>query len=220
MRLVPSLVLSLLAVACAARSTRPSEPSAYQHPFEHAEDWTKQFDDPSRDEWQQPERVVAAMRIEAGMTVADVGAGTGYFEPHLSRAAGPRGKVLALDIEPDMVRHLRDRAAREGLANVEAREVDPGDPQLGVASVDRVLIVDTWHHIANRTAYAERLRAALRPGGAVTVIDFKREAPRGPPIEHRILPEEVVRELDGGGLDARIVDVGLVDQYMVVGILR
>jgi len=154
------------------------------------------------------------------MTVADVGAGTGYFEPYLSRAVGPGGKVLALDIEPDMVRYVRDRAAREGLANVEARKVDAADPRLGIASVDRVLVVDTWHHIAGRAAYAARLGSALRPGGSVIVVDFRREAPRGPPPEYRIDPAEVVRELEAGGLDPHVADSGLVDQYVVVALHR
>lgn len=210
------LPLSLCSILAACASTPPSEPPAYQHHFEHAEQWAEEFDDPSRDSWQKPEVVVAAMQIAPGMTVADIGAGTGYFEPHLSRAVGPNGKVLALDIEPDMVRYLRDRATRERLANVDARQVAPDDPGLPAASVDRVLIVDTWHHIANRTAYASRLVAALKPGGEVIVVDFRRDAHRGPPPEHRIAPEEVARELSAGGLAARVSDAALPEQYVVV----
>jgi cyclopropane fatty-acyl-phospholipid synthase-like methyltransferase len=208
------LAVLVLFLSCA---TRPTEPPAYEHRFEHAEDWTRRFNDPARDAWQQPEKVVAAAGIEPGMTIADVGAGTGYFEPYLSRAAGPNGKVLALDVEPDMVRYLGERAAREGLRNVEAREVDRADPGLAAGSVDRILVADTWHHISNRSAYAARLRAALRLGGRVIILDFRHEAPRGPPPEYRIAPEEVVRELERAGLDAGVVDLGLVDQYIVVG---
>lgn len=210
------LPLSLCSILAACASTPPSEPPAYQHHFEHAEQWAEEFDDPSRDSWQKPEVVVGAMQIAPGMTVADIGAGTGYFEPHLSRAVGPNGKVLALDIEPDMVRYLRDRATRERLANVDARQVAPDDPGLPAASVDRVLIVDTWHHIANRTAYASRLVAALKPGGEVIVVDFRRDAHRGPPPEHRIAPEEVARELSAGGLAARVTEAALPEQYVVV----
>jgi predicted methyltransferase len=213
--LLLSLSLGAALAACAPRTS--PEPPAYSHRFEHAQDWAREFDDPSRDAWQKPALVVAAMGLAPGMTVADIGAGTGYFEPHLSRAVGPGGKVLALDIEPDMVRYLRERAARQGLANVEARQVAPADPGLAPASVDRILIVDTWHHIASRAAYAARLLAALKPGGQLTVVDFRREAERGPPPEHRIAPEEVVRELSAGGLVARVADVALPEQYVVVG---
>ena len=209
--------LSFCAALAACTSTSTPEPPAYEHRFEHAEQWAKEFDDPSRDSWQKPELVVAAMQIAPGMTVADIGAGTGYFEPHLSRAVGPNGRVLALDVEPDMVRYLIARAAREQLANVEARQVAPDDPGLPAASVDRVLIVDTWHHIANRAAYASRLAAALKAGGEVIVVDFRRDAHRGPPPEHRIAPEEVARELSAGGLAVRVTDVGLPEQYVVVG---
>jgi SAM-dependent methyltransferase len=151
------------------------------------------------------------------MRVADLGAGTGYFLPHLSRAVGPKGKVLGLDIEPDMVRYMNERAAREGLANVEARVV-PGDgPGLAPASVDRVMIVDTWHHIPERVAYAQKLRAALAPGGAVYVVDFKKEAKHGPPPSHRLAPEDVMKELAAAGLSVEKVDVALPEQWVVAG---
>ena len=215
-RVVLAIGVVFTLAACASTKPPPETP-AYQHRFEHADQWAKEFDDPSRDAWQQPERVIAAMQIAPGMTVADIGAGTGYFEPHLSQATGASGKVQALDVEPDMVAHLRDRALREHLDNVEARQVAPDDPGLARASVDRVLIVDTWHHLANRTVYAARLAAALKPGGAIIVVDFRHEAHRGPPPEHRIAPEEVVRELAAAGLTARVVDVGLPEQYVVMG---
>ena len=210
-----SLVFCATLAACG--SAHRHEPPAYEHRFEHAEQWVEEFDDPARDAWQKPELVVAAMQIAPGMTVADVGAGTGYFEPHLSRAVGPNGKVLALDVEPDMVRYLRERATREQLANVDTRQVASDDPGLPAASVDRVLVVDTWHHIANRAAYASRLAAALKPGGKVVVVDFRRDAQRGPPPEHRIAPEDVARELSAGGLGASVVDAGLPEQYVVTG---
>jgi cyclopropane fatty-acyl-phospholipid synthase-like methyltransferase len=151
------------------------------------------------------------------MTVADVGAGTGYFLPYLARAVGPAGKVLALDIEQDMVRFMKERAAREGLANVAPAVVPIDDPQLPAGGVDRVLVVDTWHHIDHRGAYAARLRAGLAPGGAVFVVDFKLDAAHGPPREHRVAPEQVIAELAQGGLAAEVVATSLPEQYMVVG---
>jgi len=187
------------------------------HRFQNAEQWSKEFDDPARDAWQRPADVVAALKIAPGMTVADLGAGTGYFLPHLSRAVGDEGKVLGLDIEPDMVRFMKERAARQGLANVEPRVVPLDDPQLPAGSVDRVLIVDTWHHIDGRPAYAARLRAALKPGGAVFVVDFKREAHHGPPPAHRLTPEQVMDELRGAGLAPEVLDVRLPEQYVVAG---
>ncbi|WP_438021126.1 methyltransferase domain-containing protein [Sorangium sp. So ce315] len=187
------------------------------HRFERAEDWVAAFEGPERDAWQKPAEVIAAMRLAPGMRVADLGAGTGYFLPHLSRAVGPTGAVIGLDIERDMVRYMTERAARERLANVTARTVSPDDPGLDPGSVDRILVVNTWHHIPDRPAYAAKLKAALRPDGAVVVVDFTDTARHGPPKEHRIAAEAVAAELRAGGLSPQIVAEDLPDQYIVVG---
>ncbi|WP_438042447.1 methyltransferase domain-containing protein [Sorangium sp. So ce128] len=150
------------------------------HRFERADDWVPAFEGPERDAWQKPAEVIAAMRLAPGMRVADLGAGTGYFLPHLSRAVGPTGAVIGLDIERDMGRYMTERAARERLANVTARTVSPDDPGLDPGSVDRILVVNTWHHIPDRPAYAAKLKAALRPDGAVVVVDFTDAARHGP----------------------------------------
>lgn len=186
------------------------------HDFSDVARFEAMFDAPGRAAWQRPVEVVQRLGASAGEVVVDLGTGTGYFLPFLSLAVGPAGRVVALDSEPAMVAHVRQRAAREGLANVDAREVTAADPGLAPASVDRVLIVDTWHHVPERAAYAARLRDALRPGGTVLVVDFTREADHGPPPEMRLPPETVVTELAAAGLDAAIdADETLPDQYVV-----
>lgn len=190
------------------------------HRFENAEGWAKLFDDPARDAWQKPGDVIAAMEIAPGMTVADVGAGTGYFAPWLSRAVGENGSVLALDVEQDMVRYLNERVTREGLKNVRPALVAFDDPKLPAEAVDRVLVVDVWHHVAQREAYAKKLAAGLKPGGKVVVVDFTREAKHGPPVHHRVAPEAVIRELEAGGLTARVATTSLPDQFVVIGTRR
>lgn len=187
------------------------------HSFEDAEKWSKRFDAPERKAWQKPEAVVAAMQIAEGMTVADVGTGTGYFLPYLSPAVGKSGKVLALDIEEGMVAFVKKRAGREGWTNVNARVVPLDDPQLDAASVDRVLVVDTWHHIPKRAEYVDKLAAALKPGGSLWVVDFKLDSKRGPPKKHRLAPTAVATELKAGGLDATVDNDTLPDQYIAVG---
>jgi len=190
------------------------------HKFTRAEDFVKSFDDPSRDEWQKPNEVTARLELEPGMTVADIGAGTGYFEPYLSRGVGLGGKVLALDVEPDMVRYLGERAKREGLGNVTPKQVAFDDPGLAPESVDRILIVNTWHHIADRERYAAKLAAALAKGGRVVIVDYTKDSPSGPPLRERIPPEQVAKELAVGGLDPEIVVESLPRQYIVVGKVR
>jgi predicted methyltransferase len=224
--------LAFVALAACGSSPRASPPAPTTsthlegahaplvHRFQTAEQWAREFDDPKRDEWQKPQEIVAAMKLEAGMVVADLGAGTGYFEPFLAHAVTPTGTVLALDVEPDMVRYLNERVQREHLANVRPGLVATDDPKLAPESVDRILVVDVWHHIAAREAYASKLRDALKSGGKVYVVDFKLEAAHGPPKHHRITAEQIAHELGAAGLVVETLPTTLAEQYVVVGTRR
>jgi ubiquinone/menaquinone biosynthesis C-methylase UbiE len=172
------------------------------------------FDDPARDAWQRPGEVLRALELESAMTVADVGAGTGYFAVRLARAV-PRGEVIATDIEPDMVRFLNERARREGLTNLRALQGTHSASGLAAGSVDRILVVHVWHHLGDRKAYARDLAAGLRPDGRVFVVDFQPTAHRGPPVETRVAPEAVIAALESAGLSASVSPVVLPDQYIV-----
>jgi len=185
--------------------------------FSDASRYAQSFDDPARDSWQRPAEVILHLRVPKGEVVVDLGAGTGYFLRWLSEATGPTGKVLALDIEPNMVAFMQERAQKQSLLNVEPRRVAPDDPGLLPESVARVLIVNTWHHIDQRPAYAEKLARALGPSGEVLVVDYTLEAEHGPPARHRLAPERVKSELEAGGLVAEIVEESLPDQYIVRG---
>ena len=188
-----------------------------QHRFTRAEDWARMFDHPSRDAWQKPDHVVRLVKLSPGMNVVDVGAGTGYFMSRLSRAVGRRGSVVATDIEPDMVRYMKERAAREKLANVQVVAAPVDDVGVPAGSADRILIVDVWHHIADRERYAGRVARALKPGGAVVVVDFTMDTRRGPAPRHRLAPDRVMAELTAGGLVAELATESLPDQYVVIG---
>lgn len=190
------------------------------HGFEDAEKWAAVFDDPDRDAWQRPDEVVALLSLKPGMTVADVGAGTGYFVGRLSAAVGPTGKVIATDVEPNMVRYLEERAKRDGWTNVRAVQSAPADPTLGAATADRILIVDVWHHLADRVAYARKLAAALRPGGTIAIVDFTLDAERGPPKTHRLAADAIIAELAQAGLTAEVVPEQLPDQYVIIARAR
>ena len=174
------------------------------------------FDDPARDAWQKPDEVVALLAPGPGQIVADIGAGTGYFEPYLTRAVGGAGKILALDSEPAMVAYIAQRATAELWSNVVAQVIAADDPGLPTAGVDRVLIVDTWHHLPDRPRYAAKLALALRPGGTLAVVDFTRDAPMGPPAVARLDAATVAAELTAAGLVARIADESLPHQYVVL----
>jgi cyclopropane fatty-acyl-phospholipid synthase-like methyltransferase len=186
------------------------------HRFENADEWAKVFDDPARDAWQKPDTVIAALDLSPAMVVADIGAGTGYFSVRLARGV-PDGRVIATDIEPDMIRYLKQRATREHVPNLEAVLTPPADPQLAKASLDRVLVVDVWHHLGDRIAYARALANALRPGGRIAIVDFKLDATHGPPPEHRLTAAQIAADLTAAGLTASVSSVVLPEQYIVIG---
>lgn len=183
--------------------------------FSDAEEWSRKFDAPERVVWQKPDHVIELMEIPEGGTAVDIGAGTGYFMPYLSRAVGEGGRVLALDIAESLVDFMNERAEKEGLANAEARLIRTDDPGLDDGSVDRVLVVNTWHHIPEREAYARKLAKALRPGGRVFIVDFTMETEKGPDAHHKLAPQKMVETFAAAGLDARILEEDLPDQYVV-----
>jgi cyclopropane fatty-acyl-phospholipid synthase-like methyltransferase len=216
-------VFTLAALACAGTPDRAHEHPTHAHQgplghrFDDADKWARVFDDPGRDEWQMPDRVIEYLALEPGMTVADIGAGTGYFEGRLARAVGPEGRVLALDVEPDMIRHLEERARREGWDNVQPVLVPFDDPRLAAASVDRILIVDTWHHIPDRGEYVKKLASALAPRGFMLIVDFTMDSPLGPPKHHRLTPIQIAGELNQGGMYGTELSPGLRHQYVMKG---
>lgn len=148
------------------------------------------------------------------MTVADVGAGTGYFSVRIARTV-PDGHVLATDIEPEMVKFLEARARREGLTNVRALTATARTSGLAAGSVDRILVVHVWHHLEDRRLYARDLAAALKPGGRLFLVDFATTARVGPPAAMRVAPEAVISDLESAGLSASLSSTLLPDQYIV-----
>jgi SAM-dependent methyltransferase len=189
-------------------------PHTHQHSFSDAEKWSHVFDDPERDAWQKPHEVIRALALKPDARVADLGAGTGYFSARLANML-PKGRVYAVDIEPDMVRYLEARAKREGLRNLTAVAGAPDDPRLA-EKVDLVLLVDVYHHIEDRARYFRRLSTSLRPGGRIAVIDFKLDSPQGPPPSVRIPPETVKAEMKAAGHTVAAEHPFLPYQYFLI----
>ena len=191
---------ALLVLLLLAPSWADDDRATATHRFDDVAYWTKVFDDPKRDAWQKPAELVAALRIPAGATVVDLGAGTGYFARHLSQAVGPDGAVLAVEVEPRLVAFLRDRAEREQLANVAPVLASFDNPRLPRASADLILVADTYHHLDHRRRYLPQLARALRPGGRVAIVDWKPGTlPEGPDPAHKLPPEQVVAEMQAAG---------------------
>jgi len=203
--------------ADATSAARPAGATHDEPDFSNVAKFVKAFESPERDYWQKPDDVVSLLQLWPGNVVADIGAGTGHFEPHLAKAVGATGRVLALDVEPHMITYLERRVKKERLGNVTVQKVAADDPGLADGSVDRLLVVDTWHHLPQRAQYAAALNRALRPGGFVVVVDFTAESPEGPPAHARLPPETVIAELQAGGFSARTVAESLPLQYVVIG---
>ncbi len=205
---------ALLAAALAAGSAFAQSPETHQHSFGHAEQWAHVFDDPARDAWQKPHEVISALALKPDATVADIGAGTGYFSARFSRMLS-EGKVYAVDLEPDMVKYLRERAQREHLDNMVAVQGKADDAALP-EKVDLALLVDVYHHIDAREAYFRRLQASLKPAGRVAIIDFRMDSKDGPPRAARIAPERVKSEMAAAGYALADDFAFLPNQYFLV----
>ena len=231
-RAIPAIVLlTALGSGCWGSSSQPSTTGLTAEPaHEHSSGTHEGLPDPQtyaakmdakeRYWWQRPEQVVDLLECMPGMTVVDLGAGTGYFLPYLSSAVGRSGRVLALDVERPMVDILYQRVRRDRLYNVSPRVVPPDDPALTPRSVARELVVNTWHHLSHRVAYAEKLFEALRPGGLVLIVDFNQNSPKGPPVEFRLRPITVVGELESAGFSTQVLEESLPYQYAVLGRAR
>jgi predicted methyltransferase len=190
----------------------------HRHAFADPEKLAAKWNDPARDEWQHPDEIVAALMLEAGQTVADIGAGTGYMVAHLSKAVGEDGTVIAIDAEAAMIEYLAKHLLELGPANIVTQKVGFHDPELKPESVDGVLTLDTWHHMAEREAYARKVFDGLRKGGRFAIIDYSLDAEAGPPRSMRLEPSDVVSQLESAGFQAEIVTESMPRHYIVVGV--
>ena len=200
MKPVPLLLLAALAAAQVP----------HQHHPPSATEWAKVLEDPSRDAWQKPDQVVAALDLKPTETIADLGAGTGYFS---RRFAPHAAKVYAVDIDQKLLDIIRKNAP----ANVTTVLAATDDPRLPANSVDIIFICDVLHHIENRAAYYPKLIQALKPGGRIVDIDFhKREMPLGPPLAMKLSRAQVTSELAAVGFTLAQHHDFLPYQYFLV----
>lgn len=126
----------------------------------------------NRDEWQKPEEVIRALRIQPGQVIADLGSGSGYFTFRLAQAVAAGGKVYAVDIDEGMNQYVTAQARERGLTNVEVILAKPDDPALPPSGAHMIFSVNSYHLLGNRTAYFANAAKYLRPGGRVVIIDF------------------------------------------------
>ena len=187
------------------------------HRFDDPKDWMERFESPERTAWQKPDAVVASLKLAADANVADIGAGTGYFAVRFAAAAS-EGQVYAVDIEPGMVEWLAERAADEGHANLHAVQGEAADPKLPEA-VDLAFMCNVFHHLAEPSAYFEKVAAKLRPGGRVVIVDFRKDNPEdapGPPEAMRMAPEQIEAAMKAAGYELVRTDLELLEYQYVL----
>jgi predicted methyltransferase len=179
---------------CLAQTTPAAEPAPQRKTSEPYTGDLSIFDSPGRDRRLQIERVMDILGIKPGTRVADIGAGSGWFTVRAAKRVGPRGLVYAVDINPESIRYIRERARKEKLQNVKTVLGRADDPLLPADSVDQVLLLKTYHEVAQPVALLQKLRAALHPAAKVGIIDRN-----GNGEDHGIDSEVVIREAKEAG---------------------
>ena len=209
-----SIVLGVTSARAAAQAPQGEHDMHRLHGDSAA--YIEALDDPTRDVYQKPREVMQALDVKTGEIIADIGAGSGYFAFRLARHVGATGRVYAVDVSPDMVRHLHTRVRDMKLLNVSpilARADDPLLPQ----PVDRFVVVNVWHHIEQQTRYLELMKTLLKPGGQVVMIDFhKRDLPVGPPVPMKIARADLIRQMEQHGFRVAREHTFLPYQYFLV----
>jgi ubiquinone/menaquinone biosynthesis C-methylase UbiE len=185
-------ILSL--AACKAQPTEPRFPAPHRDVAPIVGEAFSTED--ARDRVGEAEEVMELARLRPGMSVADVGAGEGYYTVRLAPRVGKKGRVLAEDIVPDVRDKLSDRVQRENLENVAVKLGSPDNPMLPAQSFDRVFLVHMYHEVQSPYAFLWHLRDGLKPGGLVIVVDANR-----PVKQHGISPAQLKCEFAAVGMD-------------------
>ena len=168
-------------------------------PFAEVEKYIAFLDRPDRAAWQRPDDVVTALGLQGDETVFDLGAGSGYFSFRLARAV-PRGKVVAADLEPEMIRHIHHKATEEGVTNLVAVIIKADDPQVP-SEADLVFVCDVLHHVQDRAGWLKKAVSEMKPGARFVLIEFKEgKLPEGPPESAKITRKQLLELVTQAGL--------------------
>lgn len=177
-------------------------------------DWLDRED---RETTEQPEHVLDVLGIREGQTVADVGAGSGYFTVRIAKRVGPRGRVLASDLQPEMLALLRKKVDAAKLTNVVPILATESDAKLPKNEIDLVLMVDVYHELPKPAQTLAQIRASLRPEGRVALVEYRGEDPNVPiKPEHKTTLVQMKRELTANGFAFASNDESLPQQRIIV----
>jgi ubiquinone/menaquinone biosynthesis C-methylase UbiE len=177
-------------------------------------DW---LDRHTRESEEHPDDALDALNLKAGMVVADVGAGTGYMSLKMATRVGPSGKVYAEDVQPEMLRLLRQNAAKAQATNVETVLGNETDPKLPPGQIDLILLVDVYHEFSQPQKMLRKMREALKPDGRLVLLEYRKEDPNVPiRPEHKMSVQEVKTELEAEGFKMDQVIETLPRQHILI----
>ncbi|HKB10419.1 MAG TPA: class I SAM-dependent methyltransferase [Vicinamibacterales bacterium] len=170
-----------------------------------------------RDDEEAPDVALRMLQIPKGATVADIGAGSGFITERLAQRVGPTGRVFANDVQPQMLQILAKRLERRKIANVTLVQGDLDDPKLPAASMDLEIMVDVYHEFSQPQAMLRRLREALKPGGRMVLLEYRKEDPAIPiRPEHKMSVAEAKLEVEAEGFTLSKVDESLPRQHILI----
>jgi ubiquinone/menaquinone biosynthesis C-methylase UbiE len=209
--------VALLALALLALAVAPGSGQGPRHGRLFPPENLGLLEGPDRDAWQRPDEIMDALGIADGATVADLGAGAGWFTIRLARRVGPNGRVYAEDIQPQMIEAINRRVQREGLRNVTTILGAPDDPRLPPGKLDAVLMVNVYHELEDPVALLRNVARALAPRGRLGIVDFTKEGGGpGPPLEERVDPERIIRDAEAAHLRLVARETFLRYQFLLV----
>ncbi|MPY87851.1 MAG: methyltransferase domain-containing protein [Luteitalea sp.] len=172
---------------------------------------------PDREAWQRPDQVMDALGIADGSTVADLGAGGGWFTVRLARRVGPNGIVYAEDIQQQMIDSITRRVGREGLNNVRFKLGTADDPDLPAGLLDAALMVDIYHEVEQKVELLRNVKRALKPTGRLGVVNYTKDGGGpGPAMDVRIDPQVVIEDARAAGLRLLTHETFLPYQYLLI----
>jgi SAM-dependent methyltransferase len=212
---VAFVVLSVAVVAAQSPGVHPISGRRYAGVMGYqGADWLERTE---REIEEEPEVALNAIGIEPGSTVADVGAGSGYFTVRMARRVGAKGRVFANDLQPEMLAMLAARLEKEGVSNVTLVQGAVDDPKLPAASLDLILMVDVYHEFSQPQIMLRRMRDALKPGGRLVLLEYRQEDPSVPiRPEHKMSVAGAKLEVEAEGYALSRVDSALPRQHILI----
>ncbi len=220
------MAMATVLLACQSKHENTNKKSTH-HSMDHADnsanvhmhtrsigELIEDFESPERDAYQKPDQVLDLLGDISGMSIADIGAGSGYFT---LRLADRGAQVIAADVNEKFLDHIKKRMEEEKRQNIELRKIPYDSPDLENAEVDKVLLVNTYHHIENRISYFSQVKAGTKTDGELVLVDFfKTKIPVGPTIDHKLSIDQVLAELKDAGYSQFDINANLLPyQYII-----